>query len=247
MDVKNLHGLLLWRPPPLKFLIGQGVLAEGSKAILFGNPKLGKSVLVQQIGFCVASGQDWLGIPTQPAPVLYIQAEIHPSLFRDRMLKTWNMAYNFQHQFEYNTATAIPTPKLDTVDGMKLFRTALFKYKPRLLIIDPLYRFATLDMEHLQKVVDNIDRLIYEFNLTVIVVHHPRKTQTDQAGSAVNRGGEELWGSRILEWYFDSIIYLQGDTDTDDRVLSFTLRNAITQGLYKNLYLDRNRLVFVVK
>ena len=212
--------------------------------MLFGDPKLGKSVLVQQLGFALVTGLPWVGLPTQPTSVLYVQAEIHPTLFRDRMMKMWNLGFNIPHQREYFTSTAIPAPKLDTEAGLKELSIGIQKYRPGVVIIDPIYRFATLDMEHLQRTVENIDRLIYAYNITVVMVHHPRKTQSDASGNSINRGGEELWGARILEWYFDSILYLQGDVKEDTRLLTFTLRNSTTMGYFKTLEFDRSRLIF---
>lgn len=244
MEIRDLHNLHLWRPKPLKLIIGEGILAEGSKAVLFGDPKLGKSVLAQQMGFSIASGLPFLDVKVDPTSVLYLQAEIHPLLFKERMMKTWYSSFNQQHPFRYFTGTAIPTPKLDTEEGFNAIDKAVARCGANVLILDPLYRFATLDMEHLQRVVTNIDRLTYKHKLTIVIVHHPRKTQSDAQGNAINRGGEELWGARILEWYFDSILYLQGDIESDERTLKFILRNAIDMISYKTIKLNRRKLIF---
>lgn len=244
MDIKSLNDLVLWNPPSVKFYIGQGVLSEGSKLILFGSPKIGKSVLIQQLGFNLVTHSPWLGLPTEPASVLYFQAEIAARLFRGRILKMWG---NFRgpHKFNYWTDTVIPPPKLDTDFGMKQISSALSRFKPMVLIIDPLYRFvAAMNMDSLQRFADNLDRLIDQYATTIVVVSHPRKTQIDSAGASVNFGTEELWGPRILEWYFDSILYLQGDIDEVDRELSFTLRNSETLWFKKSISLDKSKLLF---
>jgi len=244
MDIKNLNDLVLWNPPPVKFYIGSGILAEGSKAILFGNPKLGKSVLVQQLGFSLVTAMNWITFKTQPASVMYLQAEIAPALFRGRMMKMWQ---NFRgpHIGQYLTDTVIPPPKMDMESGMKQLDAVLYRHKPQVLILDPLYRFISgMNMESMQRFVDNLDRLIYAHALTIVVVSHPRKTQMDNAGATINMGSEELWGPRIMEWYFDTIIYMQGDVEGVDREITFMLRNSDTLWVKRSVKLDKTKLLF---
>lgn len=60
--------------PPMKWLV-RGVLPEKGIGAIFGQPGSGKSFLVLDLLAAVAGGFHWFGIPTKPAPVVYITLE----------------------------------------------------------------------------------------------------------------------------------------------------------------------------
>jgi RecA-family ATPase len=242
LPIKSYQQLMMWNPAPLQEIIGDGILYEQTKMVLFGGPKLGKSVLAQQITFCLVMGIPWLGFPVKTSSVLYLQAEISEVLFKSRMEKM-------------GAGKPIPQDKLHTatISGFHLDKGAaasdLFQavdhYKPNIVIIDPKYKFVSSNDENsIIHFTDAIDQIILKYGVAVVVIEHSRKPKMSNQGSIVDMGGFELRGPIIEQWA-DSIIRLKGDLSSDLRIMEFELRHAVNMLPAKQLVLDRNSLWFL--
>ena len=250
-EIFDLQQLAAWTPPPNKPIIDKGVLLEHTKMVLFGGPKLGKSIVAQQLSFSLTYFQDWLGFKTNPSSVLYLQAEIPRAEFRNRIMK---MHTNFL------TIAPIAKLRVGNIFGIKLDQAMGMKElnqimtptnanpSPEVLIIDPMYRVITeRNDDALTRFFDNIDDIINRFNTTVVIIHHERKlAQSQRDGSLISVGVQDMRDSRLIEAFFDSIIQLQGDPQTDQRRLTFELRNAEKLVPPRDLLFDRNKLWFNV-
>lgn len=64
----------LFKLPPLKWLI-RNVLPEKGVAMILGISTAGKTFLAIDIAAHIALGQDWFGLKTRPAPVVYLGLE----------------------------------------------------------------------------------------------------------------------------------------------------------------------------
>jgi hypothetical protein len=62
-----------------------GVLHQGSKLILGGSSKSYKTWTLTDLAVSVASGTPWLGFPTTPGKVLYVNLEIQAGFFQTRL------------------------------------------------------------------------------------------------------------------------------------------------------------------
>jgi RecA-family ATPase len=137
------------------------------------------------------------------------------------------------------------TIKLDRDSGMKDLIRNVEKVNPKVLIIDPIYKFTTGSEEStLLHFVDNMDLLISKYGMTIVLVHHSRKPKMALSGDIVDQGGSELRGPVIEQWA-DSIIRIQGSLDSDERVLDFELRHAEQMIAPITVKLDRQRLWFM--
>ena len=67
-------------PPPL---VG-GLLRRGETMLLFGKPKVQKSLRMLELASAVACGGEWAGFRCEKARVLVIDNETHPALLADR-------------------------------------------------------------------------------------------------------------------------------------------------------------------
>ncbi len=238
---------MMWNPQPLQELIAPGILYEQTKLVLFGGPKLGKSVLAQQISFCMALGIPWLGYSLKPSKVLYIQAEISEVLFKNRVeamgLGQSGISAQAQSNLDFCTIAGFHLDK--GAAATELFN-ALDHYKPNILIIDPKYKFiSSPDEPTIIHFTDTIDQCILRFHCAVIIVDHSRKPKMSGQGAIVDMGGFELRGPIIEQWA-DSIIRLTGDLASDLRILQFELRHAVHPVLPKQIRLDHNKLWFEV-
>ncbi len=69
--------------PPRRELI-EGLLHQGTKLLLAGASKAGKTWLLLAMAIAVATGEHWLGLATRQSRVLFINLEILPDFFQHR-------------------------------------------------------------------------------------------------------------------------------------------------------------------
>jgi hypothetical protein len=62
-----------------------GLIHQLTKVVLGGSSKAGKTWLLLLLALCVATGKKFLRWNTTPGKVLYINLEIHPVFFRERL------------------------------------------------------------------------------------------------------------------------------------------------------------------
>ena len=243
MKIETLNDVYIWQPPPLQELVSSQILLQGTKANIFGGAKLFKSLVAQQLAFCLVTGQDWFGFTTQRCSCWYIQAEIPRAPFKGRVMKmaTSNLAPgSIQGGIWFSTAMTV---KFDTDKGFKELLSGIQQLRPMIVIIDPLYKFLSgMETAAGQKFQDNIDRIIESFGTTFIIIAHSRKSQVTNSGGVMDLGAQELWGWRGWEWWFDSILQVRGDPADDNRSLHFELRHGIYQIPPMNFRLDRTKL-----
>lgn len=239
---ESFESLIAWRPTPTVQYIGSDILLENTKMCIFAAPKMFKSLLAAQLSLCLASGQDWLGFKTRACKVAYIQSEVPKKEFRDRLHK---MGAN--NGVPLNSAFYITDSgfKLDNHTAYKNLQTRLATLKPQVLILDPWYKMLSReDNQHYSYSQDLMDALIKDFNLSIIMIHHDVVPQYDyKTGKHIKFFHPR--GPRTVEGWFDSIIELEGDIATDDRILTFELRHGQYLPVPINIKLDRSKLWLV--
>ena len=240
MPFESLQQLLLWSPPPVKQYVGAHILIGESKLCIFGAPKSFKSLIAQQLAFSIATGTDWLGFPTIQGRVMYLQCEISKPSFRQRVL---------QMSSQYKVAGANKPLWFDTNLTFKLDRQSDADYvdsqirvlKPDILILDPWYKMLLTEDNHsYSRTQDFMDSLISKYKISIIMIHHDTVPMTDQTGAVIQRFHPR--GPRTVEGWFDSIIMVDGDITTDDRILKFEMRHAHSLLAPVKTKLDRNTL-----
>jgi RecA-family ATPase len=242
VDIQSFEELVLWNYQPPPDIIGGGILVEQTGLIIFGHPKTFKSLLSQQLALCLTNATPWLNFPTAARRVLYVQAEIPKTSFRNRVIKMGGNLAGIPSGSALFATTFIT--KLDRDQGRKDLISAVIKFQPQVTILDPMYRFiSSSDENAIIRFLDAADELKSTYGQTVVIVHHARKARVNTVGQILDSGGGELRGPLVEQWA-DSIIRVQGDINTDVRSLSFELRNAPQLIPPFNISLDRNRLWF---
>ena len=242
MKSESLQELLAWNPPPVKQYIGSHILIDQGRLLIFAPPKVGKSVLAQQLCFCIATGRDWLGYPTQPGRVLYLSLEGSKIMFRDRL-------YKVSQQFQ-----GVPPNALRFISGVdfKLTRNAdvadlhniIARDQPNIVVLDPWYKMMSDgDVKTYEQTMDKMDQIISKFGVALVVVHHDTVPQHSTSGKVIKQFHPR--GPRTVEGWFDSIIGIEGDPFHDERVFRFELRHSTTLQPDLKGRLDRNRLMMV--
>jgi len=161
-------GMPLKAPPGL---IGSGIMPIRSKVLLVGAQKLRKSFTALQVGYHVAEGIPLWGFDVSQATSLYLQFEISHINLQGRMrLTSKNMYVGTSFRW-----------KADTKEGMKELRTIMEATKPKLVILDCLYKMfsAGADLNSAKDVVpvlNMIDEVVLdEFQASCLLVHHENK------------------------------------------------------------------------
>lgn len=241
LPIRSYQDILLWNPAPLKELISDGILYEQTKLVIFGGPKLGKSVIAQQLSFCMVMGIDWLGFRVQQSRILYIQAEISEILFKGRLASMGQGRFVPPNMFNLSTISGF---HLDKPTAQQDLLAAIAKHSPDIVIIDPKYKFVSSNDENsIIRFTDVVDEAILKHQVTVVIIEHSRKPKMSGTGAVVDMGGFELRGPIIEQWA-DGIIRLTGEMSSDVRVLQFELRHAVNQLLPKQIVMNRANLWF---
>jgi|TARA_Y100000310_G_scaffold332145_1_gene407174 RecA-family ATPase len=239
MPFRTLQELFLVKYPPVKEFIGMSILRQQNRLCVFGGPKMFKSLMAAQIGLCIASGVPWLGFKTVKAKVTILQAELAERDFRDRLIPmSQNVALPPNSLF-VETDTGF---KLDIPGNLTRLETHLKKEQPDVLILDPWYKMLSVeDNKSYDKSKDIMDKLGRDYGVAIIMIHHDtvpeRNSQTGQLETKFHPRG-----SRTVEGWFDSIIQIDGDIATDERMLRFEMRHPTTLLRPVPVKLDRSKV-----
>jgi len=197
------------------FYVANGWLPRQGKSIIFAPDKTGKSFLALQLGRCIAQGEPFLGMETTQGRVLYAQFELGVEILQTRMKST---GQDYEELFVGTTFSM----KLDERDGQKQLWTALEAVKPRVLILDPLYKAMSGDenlAQDVEIITDYLDDLIEAFECSVILIHHTGKDK--------DRGAR---GSSVMAGWVDSLISMKRVSKKGERlqvqIVPVSLRHA---------------------
>lgn len=244
MPFEPLGSLLAWQPPAIPYWIGNHILPQSSKICIFAGPKKMKSILAQQICFCLSSGEPFLGYTTVQCKVGYLQCEIGKAEFQKRV---WKMSHNIPTVpnaslfFDTNL-----TFKLDRAKDLLALENSIIRNNIQVLVLDPWYKMLTVeDNAAYHRTGDTMDYLIQKLGISIIMIHHDTVPFIDQAGNEVQRFHPR--GPRTdVEGWFDTIIQMTGNIENDDRKLSFISRHSPDLMLPVEITLNRSRLWFEV-
>jgi hypothetical protein len=215
--------------PERKYLIGKGVLPEKSILVVGGISKAGKSIFVMNLGLSLAAGKPFLTFDVpKPIECLYLQAEINETNLQQRLRIMLNceghICQDDLKRFQVWNQKGL---KLSgSGRGQGEIQKVLETFKPRVLIIDPMYKFHTFDenkSDLMRKFFDVLDLWVDQYGISIIIVHHFGKPQKDSGRS----GAQLLRGSSVIFDYADSYISLSNNRKEDKRYVKavFELRN----------------------
>jgi RecA-family ATPase len=171
------------------------LLPAGGAAMVYGDPKIGKSYAALQMALDLQAGTDWLGfhIP-RPARPVYIQLDTPRSLWADRLdsLQAQGvMGIDLLPQADLGTLNTWPFDILSN-EHEELLRLALKPFNADLVIIDTLRECHSGDENDSTVMRDVIARLIGACQpAALLLIHHSKKPVPDQQIDLMNdmRGG----------------------------------------------------------
>lgn len=158
--------------PPVPFYI-QNLLPVGGRLLLFGRPGIGKSWLAEQMGYCIATGADWLGFRTLQATTLLVNFELAPVSYHHRLVLMKRHYENSELLWEYSPRTLY----IDDDSDFSRFLENVNELNPNVIILDCLTKCFSGDensSKDIGKFIRNIDNLIGD-SRGIIILHHSNK------------------------------------------------------------------------
>ena len=189
----------------------EGLLNRGSKLILGGEAKKGKSFVLHSILYALATGTPLFGNPDFVVPEAVPGILFSQELGFGELKRRWSK-YATAGGVQKLTENLFLTPKdahlyIDTSEGETLFWRyieALIKrdVKPAWIAIDPISKIHSRNenaQEDVAKILYKLDRLQADFgSLAIILVHHHghptlEKKQAGRTGGALLRGSSYFY------------------------------------------------------
>lgn len=174
------------------------VLTAGGILQLTGAGKIGKSMLLLNIAYGLALGRDILGFGiSKPRRVLYLNGENSQgtmqgrfTLLRDYFCIDEEQTIKIRENLQF-CSVALLLPKSEALAEI---RGNLAEIRPEVIILDPLKNFFSGEensSDSMRDFMAAIRKLILEFNVTVIILHHTGKKQNED-GFYSGRGSSLL-------------------------------------------------------
>ena len=187
----------LWLSPDSgESMIAWPLLPEGRHVTLFGEPKVGKSLLALDLAVKIAAGEEFLGHATKQRRVLFIDNEQHP--IRDVRKRLIAMGYGPDRLRDLVYLCLTELPKLDTELGAHALLANLRTHDCTVVVIDPL----SMTVEGEENSNDTWTRfqemtgtMLKQHDITVLRVDHPGK-----GNSSGPRGGSSKAATVDAQW-----------------------------------------------
>lgn len=207
---------------PRRWLI-EDLWGASSVGFLAGSPKSCKSFMGLDMAVSVATATPCLGRyrVEEPGRVLIYLAEDSLPAVRERVEGVVRHRALSLTSLDLHVITS-SSLRLDQKSDRDRLLETVRTLRPRLLLLDPLVRMHSLDENHstaIAGLLSYIRELERQFELSVVIVHHTRKS-----GANGGSNGQSLRGSGDLYAFFDSALYLR--RVRDDLVLSVEHRAA---------------------
>lgn len=217
----------------------QDIWSESAHGLIAGMPKTYKSVLATDLAISVASGTKFLDrfeVP-QVGPVLMIQKENNEGDVQDRVLRILDSRGLGEHAelngegIRYRPGADLPihfinNPDVDIADedDMEWIAELVRKYKPVLLILDPLYLLApSVDENSAHQMTPILAALLKiktAYNCGTLLIHHYHKPPAEE-GTSGRKGATRISGTGAFHRWFESAMLLERP-DYDEPVIKIS-------------------------
>jgi hypothetical protein len=189
-------------PEPVELI--EGFLHKGCKGALGGQSKAGKSHLAMQLADAVSKGENFLGMPTRVAEVLYLSLELPP----------FSLEKTFK-RLKSKTVASIEVDHLHIANGrgnwsgiesLDAMVDGIIDKGIELIVIDPLYKVEDIDENDqaaVKKVLRVFDDITNKTGAALLYVHHFTKGKSTDKNTI-----DLLAGSGVLARDYDSFLSL---------------------------------------
>jgi hypothetical protein len=222
----SLEQMMTHNTDPMPKQVIEGVLHKGSKMIISGSSKAGKTLSLLHLGLAAANGSTWLGHRTATSKVIYLDFELKKRIAARRIAEMVNAndQYDPKNQnFMYCSLRGQSRTLEDLVHHIE----DLENHRPDLVIVDPFYKLATgadeNDAGAISEVVNRMEKFSERLDCSFVYAHHfskGNKSDTDHIDRAS--------GSGVFARDPDAILTLTPHEEEDHLVLEATLRDFPT-------------------
>ncbi len=186
--------------PAETYIVEPWLPAEGT-ALIYGDPKLGKSYLALQLLLAVQMGDPWLGLNTHTpeGPLVYVQLDTPRTEWKERLghLRMAGHRIDTIQFVDRGTLGAWPLDILNPEHHYKL-QEGLRSYSPSVVVIDTL-RASNLADENDSTTMQNVVSSLVSATqpAALVIVHHANKPSKEKEPSIVHdaRGNTALVGA----------------------------------------------------
>ena len=187
-------------PAPVS-IIEPGILPKQGICLIGAPPKAMKSMFVQNLSICLASGKDFYDFKIkQPFRTYYLQAELSYYNNRDTRIKPMlSNNINCNHNLFISDRITF-----DVLNNYQALADEMTRFETDVLIIDPLVSFHVAEENsnnEMQRVMESFRKLTTDCNLSIILIHHSNKGQ--------NKGGDNIRGASSIFGAIDTLIEIK--------------------------------------
>jgi RecA-family ATPase len=192
--------------PPTDSMLGN--LLDRSGAMLISGPqKIGKSLFASQLALALGDKAPFITFPpgAEYYRTLILQAEVGPKRMQERFRKQ-SQAFGPAAQSHVCSASVFSSIKLDDKEGVAQMMLLVERFKPDVVIVDPLANFhcgdenVAQDIIRVTSVLDNIRAM----GPAVCLVHHHGKSSAERGNV-----GHKARGSTALAGWYDTHLSLE--------------------------------------
>lgn len=198
LPVFNLAEIYEQGLPELAPELIQGVLRQGHKMLISAPSKAGKSFALVELAVAIAEGLSWMGFKCRQGRVLYIDLEIDPPSFINRLNKVYEELAPSKKTTS-NIDFVNLRGKLSTINELvaniiKQNRNNNYS----VVIIDPIYKLTAGGDENnageIGEFCNQLDKIASETGASVVFVHHYSKGAQGQKAAIDRASGSGVFG-----------------------------------------------------
>ena len=192
-------------PEEATFLIDEGILPASGRLLIAGAPKVGKSILVDNLALSLAAGIPFLN-RFQIKPGVDARERPTRTLLLDRELSKWSLFSRLNTLMEgrpgYRAAAENLLVdhdhllRLDQKNAYDVLCQLVEQNGAEVVIMDTAYKFFGGDVESsssLMKAFEVLDRVLHETGCAFVMTHHLRK----QASQGSRQGADTVDPDRV--------------------------------------------------
>ena len=201
------------------------LLHQASKMLLGGNSKGRKTWALMDLALSVATGEQWWGFNTRRGCVCYVNLEIQPAFFQERMKKiitTRQISPEHGSFFAWHLRGYAKPMNVLVQDLLTMLRQHRFT----LIIIDPIYKTlpathgAENDSAIITQLLNDVEAIAVETNAAVLFSSHFSKGDQSEKEAVDRVSGSGAWARDP-----DSVLTMTPHSEPECFTVNAVLRN----------------------
>lgn len=209
---------------PIPKAIVEGVLSAGSVMVYGGASKTNKTFALLDLAISVSTGKPWWEMKTTKGRVLYMDFELQPAFFRDRLAHIAQKKDLDLAALDNLDVWHLRGQAKDLSELMPHILKNVTSEKYDLIIIDPIYKVLGERDENsagdINSLMNELDALSAKSGAAIVVGHHFSK-----GGQAGKESMDRISGSGVFGRSPDSIVVITRHETKDVFTVEMTLRN----------------------